>query len=60
MKIRVWVSTRMSGSKVEEEIEIPDEDLEGLDENGREDVFVGCVRDWIDGGSPIDSGYEEV
>jgi len=60
MKIRMWVSTRKSGSKVEEEIEIPDEDLKGLDENEREDVFAGYLRDWLDSGTPIETGCEEV
>ena len=32
-KFKIWVSTKMVGSRVEDELEIPDEDVEGMSED---------------------------
>jgi hypothetical protein len=41
------VKTRMIGSDVKEEYEIPDDELEGLDTFGRNDVIQEHLEEWL-------------
>lgn len=47
MLLEVWISTNKFGSECSDTIEIPDEDIEGLDEDGRNKIFEEYARDVI-------------
>ncbi|GIO42496.1 DUF7167 family protein [Paenibacillus apis] len=58
-KFKFTVSTGFVGSRREETIEIPDEDLEGLDEHEREHLIQTVWEEWLWDGN-IDGGWVEV
>lgn len=60
MKIEASISMGLVGCHREEVIEIDEEDLEGLDENGRSDVADERAREWLWNGSGLDFGWTEV
>ncbi|NWL87573.1 hypothetical protein DMN77_08140 [Paenibacillus sp. 79R4] len=53
------VSTKYVGSRAEETVEVPDEDLEGLNEDERVKVINEHWEEWLWNGN-IDGGWEEV
>jgi len=53
------VSTKYVGSRAEETVEIPDEDIEGLSEDERMKVIDEAWEEWLWNGN-IDGGWEEV
>ncbi|WP_079709815.1 DUF7167 family protein [Paraliobacillus ryukyuensis] len=57
-KFLFTVSTRYVGSKVEEEVEIADNFLEGLDEMEKEEVVEEYYKDWVT--ENIDGHWEEL
>lgn len=57
-KFKVSLSTKYVGSKVEDEIEIEDEELEGMSTNERETYIEDVVREWVY--DEIDWGWVEV
>ena len=48
MIVTAYVSIGLVGCKRESRIEIPDDELEGLDETQRESVIEGYIREWKD------------
>lgn len=58
MKLKVWISTDKIGSKCSRTIAIDDRDLEGEDEQGRQNVFEDSAREEI--WRMAEWGYEEV
>jgi hypothetical protein len=62
MKINVWVATNRVGSKVEETIEIPDDELaEYPDPKEREQYLQDYARDYVfDGMSMFEWSWEVV
>ena len=57
MKIKAFVSTKYIGSKVEDEIEIPDDELEDLSPEEREKAIQETVMEWMY--QNIDWGWSE-
>lgn len=57
-KFVFYVSTNVVGSKQEEVVEIPDEELEGLNEEERNKVVEEYYKDWL--GNYSDIGWYEV
>ncbi len=59
MKIRTWLSIGFS-SRAERkgEIDVPDDELEGLCDMKKDEVIMGYVQDWAN--NYIDMGYAEV
>jgi hypothetical protein len=47
MKLKVWIATDKVGSKCERTVEVPDEELEGLDEQQRQEHFEEYAREEI-------------
>ena len=47
MKLTVYIDTDLVGCNISEEIEIPDEDLEDLNEQEREKVCSEYATDWM-------------
>lgn len=47
MELEVWIRTDKVGSKCTRIVEVPDEDLEDLDENQRQEVFEEYAREEI-------------
>jgi hypothetical protein len=47
MLVTVWIETNNVGSRCEDQIEIPDEELEGLTGAEREDAIAAACRDVI-------------
>lgn len=58
MKLKVSFSMGLRGCKREETIEIPDEELEGLDPTAREDELELNAREWM--WNFADLSWEEV
>jgi hypothetical protein len=56
LKISVYVGTHYVGSEVEDEIEIPDEELEGKNEQEQDDLIDEYAREWMF--NNIDWGWE--
>lgn len=57
-KFRVWVSTDNVGSEIEDEIEIPDSDLDGLSDEEADKRIWDDVQEWL--WDHIDSGYKRI
>jgi hypothetical protein len=57
MKLRVWIHTNKVGSKCDDEIEIDDEDVEGLDAIQRDRLYETIFDDWRAG--ICEWGWEE-
>lgn len=47
MKITVYVATNKVGSETSDEIEVPDEELDGLSEEAREARIEAEAREWL-------------
>lgn len=58
-KFRFHVSTGFVGSRREEIIEIPDEDVEGLSDQEKDSLINEVWQEWLWNGN-IDGGWEEV
>ena len=58
MKIKVWVQTSGSLSRVTDTVEISDEDLEGLTDDARSLVLDGYARDAVV--NLYEWGYDEI
>jgi hypothetical protein len=58
MKVEVWVATYKVGSKCSDTIEIPEEELEGMDEKQRAQHIEDSARDAI--WNMADWGWREV
>lgn len=58
MKVKAFVRTNIVTSKIEEILEIPDEDLEEFDEADREEYIIEIVDQWKD--NYMDWGWEEI
>ena len=56
-KFKFTVKTNIAGSAVEEEYEVPDDDLEGLNENEREQMIAQHYAEWV--AENTDGGWEE-
>lgn len=55
VRLRVWVG--VGACFCEEVLEIPAEELDGLDDKERQKVFLGWYEDWLS--NQIDSGWVE-
>ena len=58
MKIKVYLSIGYRTADRKDEIEIPNDELEGLDEHEREELFNTYLQEWAD--NYIETWYEEV
>lgn len=58
MKIKVRLSIGYPTACQEDVLDIPDSDLEGLNETERDDAIMECVQEWAN--NYIDYGYTEV
>jgi hypothetical protein len=47
MKLKLKINTGYAGANHEDEIEIPDEELEGLAEHEKSNYFDECLQDFI-------------
>jgi len=54
MKIEAYLSIGFATANHEEIIEIPDEDLEGLTKEEKDDYINECVQEWADNYIEID------
>jgi hypothetical protein len=46
-KFKFHVSTNKVGSETEEVVEIPDEELEGMDDKEKEDMLEEVFEEWV-------------
>jgi hypothetical protein len=58
MKIKISVSTGLVGSRREEEVEVPDQDLEGLSQEEQEKYLDEYAQEWL--WSHIDFAWSRV
>ena len=58
MKFKAYVKTTNHGSRVEDILEIPDEELEGKSESEREQYIEETIKDFIL--SDMEWGYEVI
>ncbi|WP_020474451.1 DUF7167 family protein [Zavarzinella formosa] len=47
MKLKVWIATDKVGSKCERIVDVPDEELEDMNEESRQEYFEECAREEI-------------
>jgi hypothetical protein len=57
VKLKVYAGTRYVGSTVEDEIEIDDEDIEGMSEDQKQIFFNDLAHEWML--ENIEWGFEE-
>lgn len=57
MIVKAYVRMGLVGCKITDEIEIDDEDLEGLSEDERENLIGEYVQDWI--WNHVEYGWDE-
>lgn len=56
MKIRVWITIGLIGCKQQTEIDVPDDELEGLSEGEQNEVLENYARDFKD--EKVDWGWD--
>lgn len=49
MKIKIWIKLNLQGCRIEDELEIPDEELEGLTDREREQYIDENAKDYLFG-----------
>jgi len=56
MKVKLWCTNGMCGGKRDEVIEVTDSEVEGMNEEEREEYLVQCAYDFMN--NHIDYGFE--
>ena len=56
MKIRLWCNNGTVGGRLEDFIDVPEDEMAGMDEEEREEHLSGYAEDFM--GNHIDYGFE--
>ena len=56
MRVKLWFTNGMCNGKVQEVMEVPDDEVEDMDEKEREEYLSQCAYDFMN--NHVDFGFE--